>query len=48
MGDAILVEAGPVTRITLNRPDRLNSFTAAMHAELRDALAGLGDARVSS
>ena len=36
----------PVARITLNRPDRLNSFTAAMHAELRDALGKLGDARV--
>ncbi|QDP18919.1 2-(1,2-epoxy-1,2-dihydrophenyl)acetyl-CoA isomerase PaaG [Sphingomonas xanthus] len=35
-----------VLRITLNRPDRLNSFTRAMHAELRDALADLGDARV--
>lgn len=37
---------GPVARITLNRPDRLNSFTAAMHAELRDALGKLDDARV--
>src|SRR5205085_11332609 len=37
---------GAVARITLNRPDRLNSFTAAMHLELRDALANLGDARV--
>ena len=37
---------GPVARITLNRPDRLNSFTAQMHGELRDALASLGDARV--
>jgi 2-(1,2-epoxy-1,2-dihydrophenyl)acetyl-CoA isomerase len=37
---------GPVARITLNRPDRLNSFTAAMHAELRDALVNLGEARV--
>jgi 2-(1,2-epoxy-1,2-dihydrophenyl)acetyl-CoA isomerase len=37
---------GPIARITLNRPDRLNSFTAAMHAELRDALDDLGDARV--
>src|SRR3954454_8187609 len=37
---------GPVVRITLNRPDRLNSFTAQMHGELRDALANLGDARV--
>ena len=37
---------GPIARITLNRPDRLNSFTAAMHAELRDALANLSEARV--
>jgi len=37
---------GPIARVTLNRPDRLNSFTAAMHGELRDALANLGDARV--
>ena len=35
-----------IARITLNRPDRLNSFTAAMHAELRDVLANLEDARV--
>ncbi len=27
-----------VARITLNRPDRLNSFTTQMHEELRDAL----------
>jgi 2-(1,2-epoxy-1,2-dihydrophenyl)acetyl-CoA isomerase len=45
--ETILFEsAGPVARITLNRPDRLNSFTAQMHAELRDALGSLGDARV--
>lgn len=31
------IDAG-IARITLNRPDRLNSFTMAMHAELRDAL----------
>ena len=37
---------GHVARITLNRPDRLNSFTRAMHAELRDALFKLDDARV--
>ena len=36
-----------IARITLNRPDRLNSFTDAMHAELRDALAKVkGDASV--
>jgi 2-(1,2-epoxy-1,2-dihydrophenyl)acetyl-CoA isomerase len=38
--------SGHIARITLNRPDRLNSFTRAMHAELREALASLGDARV--
>ena len=38
--------ADGIARITLNRPDRLNSFTRAMHAELRDAFANLGDARV--
>jgi 2-(1,2-epoxy-1,2-dihydrophenyl)acetyl-CoA isomerase len=37
---------GPIARLTLNRPDRLNSFTMQMHEELRDALANLGDARV--
>ena len=37
---------GAIARITLNRPDRLNAFTKAMHGELRDALADLGDARV--
>ncbi len=38
--DSILYDnADGIARITLNRPDRLNSFTAAMHAELRDALA---------
>ena len=31
--------AGGIARLTLNRPDRLNSFTDAMHAEVRDALA---------
>src|SRR5438067_3053303 len=30
-----------IGRITLNRPDRLNSFTSAMHAEVRDALAAV-------
>lgn len=27
-----------IARLTLNRPDKLNSFTGEMHAELRDAL----------
>jgi 2-(1,2-epoxy-1,2-dihydrophenyl)acetyl-CoA isomerase len=29
---------GNVARLTLNRPDRLNSFNDTMHAEVRDAL----------
>jgi len=37
--DTILFQLdGGIARLTLNRPDRLNSFTDAMHAELRDAL----------
>jgi 2-(1,2-epoxy-1,2-dihydrophenyl)acetyl-CoA isomerase len=40
------VADGPVARITLNRPDRLNSFTVQMHEELRHALGNLGKARV--
>jgi 2-(1,2-epoxy-1,2-dihydrophenyl)acetyl-CoA isomerase len=37
---SIRYEAGDgIARITLDRPDRLNSFTAAMHLELQDALA---------
>lgn len=27
-----------IARLTLNRPDKLNSFTAAMHGELRATL----------
>ncbi len=37
----LLKIADGVGRITLNRPDKLNSFTAAMHAELKDALGQL-------
>jgi len=39
MTDAILYTAASgIARITLNRPDRLNSFNDAMHAQLREAL----------
>jgi 2-(1,2-epoxy-1,2-dihydrophenyl)acetyl-CoA isomerase len=31
-----------IARLTLNRPDRLNSFNDAMHAEVRDVLARVG------
>jgi len=38
------LEAG-VARLTLNRPDRLNSFTVQMHQEVADALTQLSEAR---
>lgn len=44
--ETIRFDTGTIARITLNRPDRLNSFTVRMHEELRDALANLGAARV--
>jgi len=45
--ESIIVEHdGPIARITLNRPDRLNSFTAAMHEELKEALNEVPEARV--
>jgi 2-(1,2-epoxy-1,2-dihydrophenyl)acetyl-CoA isomerase len=34
----VLETADGVARLTLNRPDKLNSFTRRMHADLRDAL----------
>ncbi len=34
----LLAIDGGIARLTLNRPDRLNSFNDAMHAEVRDAL----------
>ncbi len=39
---------GGIARITFNRPDKLNSFTAAMHGEFADALTKVegGQARV--
>ena len=47
MTDTILLTRdGHVATITLNRPERLNSFTAAMHEELRAALDECVDARV--
>ena len=49
MSEALVLVAnhGPVRVLTLNRPAQLNSFTAAMHAELLPALqAAADDARV--
>ena len=37
--------ADGVARLTLNRPDRLNSFTVQMHEEVADALGSLEGAR---
>jgi 2-(1,2-epoxy-1,2-dihydrophenyl)acetyl-CoA isomerase len=34
----LFTQDGGVARLTFNRPDRLNSFNDAMHAEVRDAL----------
>ncbi len=39
-------QEGGIARLTLNRPDRLNSFTAEMHEEVADALSQLDGARV--
>jgi 2-(1,2-epoxy-1,2-dihydrophenyl)acetyl-CoA isomerase len=45
--ESIIVEHhGPIARITLIRPDRLNSFTAAMHEELKNAIDEIADSRV--
>ena len=42
----ILVEQQPGYRvITLNRPQRLNAFTEAMHQALRDCARGCGSRR---
>mgnify|MGYP001329648553 CR=1 FL=1 len=35
--------ADGVARLTLNRPDKLNSFTGQMHAEIRSALSLVQD-----
>jgi 2-(1,2-epoxy-1,2-dihydrophenyl)acetyl-CoA isomerase len=43
-GDTVLVaKSGGVTRLTLNRPDKLNAFTLPMHAELRAGLEAAGN-----
>jgi 2-(1,2-epoxy-1,2-dihydrophenyl)acetyl-CoA isomerase len=39
-------QAGGIARLILNRPDRLNSFTAQMHEEVAHALSQIDDARV--
>lgn len=36
--DLLVTEAGGVATITLNRPDKLNSFTEKLHANLLDVL----------
>jgi 2-(1,2-epoxy-1,2-dihydrophenyl)acetyl-CoA isomerase len=38
----VLALSEGVATITLNRPDRLNAFNDAMHAEMREALARIG------
>ena len=42
----LLDQSDGIARITLNRPDRLNSFTRIMHGELQAALDEAKDARV--
>ena len=37
---------GGIPRLTLNRPERLNSFTVEMHEEVADALTRIEEARV--
>ncbi len=37
---------GGIARLTLNRPERLNSFTVEMHGEVQDALGRLDGTRV--
>lgn len=37
--------SGGVARLTLDRPDRLNSFTVQMHEEVADALSRVDEAR---
>ncbi len=40
--ETILFEVdGGIARLTLNRPDKLNSFNVQMHGEVREALSGI-------
>jgi 2-(1,2-epoxy-1,2-dihydrophenyl)acetyl-CoA isomerase len=41
----LLSSEGGVARITLNRPDKLNSFNVQMHEELRDAISKVRDSK---
>ena len=44
MNDTVLTgNDGPLRTITLNRPDKLNAFTAEMHVALRAALEAARD-----
>lgn len=45
-GTVLFTNSGGIARLTLNRPDRLNSFTVEMHEEVANALDALEDARV--
>jgi 2-(1,2-epoxy-1,2-dihydrophenyl)acetyl-CoA isomerase len=41
-GDTVLFESvGGIAKVTLNRPDKLNSFNVEMHEELREVLNGV-------
>jgi 2-(1,2-epoxy-1,2-dihydrophenyl)acetyl-CoA isomerase len=42
----LFTNQGGIARLTLNRPDRLNSFTVEMHEEVADALDRMEGARV--
>ena len=45
----ILLEIEEATAVlTLNRPDKLNSMTANMHAEIRSACGEIGNTRTRS
>lgn len=41
MSDILQTRDGAVVTLTLNRPDKLNSFTRAMHGQLRAALSSI-------